>query len=245
MFNIKKLTDTQKILREKIIDISYHRKLSHLGSCLSVIDILLAIYEVKKDRDKVVLSCGHAGVALYAVLEYKKLMKIEQMKEFDIHPDRNSSLGIDVSTGSLGQGLPIAMGLALAHKNKNVYCVISDGECTEGSIWESFRIAEENKIENLTIIVNTNGWGAYSNINTHKLFQRIHAFLPITQRVNGHNIKKLKEVVLNIKQNTQEIPTVIFADTTVEQFPFLKGQNAHYYIMNHRDYKMVQSLLAI
>lgn len=238
MFSIQTLSHTQKVLRKKIIDTSYHRKLSHLGSCLSVIDILHVIYEVKNDHDKVVLSNGHAGVALYAMLEYKKKMKIDQLKPFDIHPDRDSSLGIDVSTGSLGQGLPISIGLALAHKNKKIYCVISDGECTEGSIWESFRIVQDKKVKNLIIIVNANGWGAYDQIDTNKLFQRIKAFLPTICRVEGHNIKALNEVFSNVA-------SVIFADTTVEQLPFLRGQDAHYYIMNHHDYKTAHTLLKI
>lgn len=239
------LSHNQKALRKKIIDISYQRQLSHLGSCLSVIDLLYVIYKVKTNQDTVVLSSGHAGVALYAVLEYNKIMKVAQLKEFDIHPDRDPSLGIDVSTGSLGQGLPISIGLALAHQHKKIYCIISDGESTEGSIWESFRIAQERKINNLIIVVNANGWAAYNQIDTNKLFQRIKSFLPTMYRVNGHNIKTLNEVFSNVNDHNHTVTPVIFADTTVEQLPFLKDQDAHYYIMNHHDYKIAHTLLKI
>src|SRR3989338_6766812 len=124
MFNIKKLSSEQKILRKKIIDISHYYHVSHLGSCLSAIDLLFAIYEVKSEKDRFILSSGHAGVALYAVLEYKKMMKIDQLAQFNIHPDRNLDLGIEVSTGSLGQGLPIALGMALANREKQIFCLI-------------------------------------------------------------------------------------------------------------------------
>lgn len=245
MFNIKKLSPEQKILRKKIIDISHNHHVSHLGSCLSAIDLVFAIYEIKSEKDRFVLSSGHAGVALYAVLEYKKMMKIDQLSEFTIHPDRNPDLGIEVSTGSLGQGLPIALGMALSNREKKIFCLISDGEATEGSIWESLRIAQENTLSNLTIIVNANGWGAYSTIDVEVLLKRIHSFIPSLYRVNGHDLNKIKKTLIKSTRLNHSGPSVIFADTTVEQFPFLNGQDAHYYVMDSDDYDVANKLLKI
>ena len=131
-----KLTSEQKYLRRRIIEISYKAKFSHLGSCLSAVDIIDAMYKVKKKNERFILSCGHAGIALYVVLQKYGMMRDSDISRLRIHPDMNSRLGIDISTGSLGQGLPVAVGMALADRKRNVYCLVSDGECAEGSIWE-------------------------------------------------------------------------------------------------------------
>ena len=121
-------------------------------------DLIDAVYRVKRPDERFVLSNGHAGIALYVVLEKHGLLTQGQTERLHIHPDRNPRLGIDVSTGSLGQGLPIALGMALADPTRNVYVLVSDGECAEGSVWEALRIAVDRDVKNLRIIVNANGW---------------------------------------------------------------------------------------
>lgn len=240
-FNIKLLDREQRIIRQRIIEISYRKDLSHLGSCLSSVDIIDTIYKIKDKDDKFVLSNGHAGVALYAVLEKNGLIKnLKTSEKLYIHPDRNPKIGIDVSTGSLGQGLPIALGLALSNKQRNVYCIISDGECAEGSIWESLRIATDYKVGNLKIVVNANGWGAYGSISTNTLLKRLRAFGCTVTDVDGHNKKALLKV---LKKKSRKKPLVIFAKTKVEQFNFLKGQDAHYYKMSKKDYYKALEIL--
>ena len=109
------------------------------------------------------------------VLEnYGGLPAEEEIKQFGIHCDRRG--GCDASTGSLGQGLPIAVGIALADRSKNVYCLVSDGGLAEGSIWEAFRIAKEQKLDNLKVYLNANGWSAYDKVDTDDLIKRIEAF---------------------------------------------------------------------
>src|SRR3990167_5040590 len=108
--NIKNLNSEQKALRLRIIDISFQRNLSHIGSCLSAIDLINAVYKVKGKKEKFILSSGHAGIALYAVLEKNKILNPSISNKLHIHPDRNAEIGIDVSTGRLGHGLPIALG---------------------------------------------------------------------------------------------------------------------------------------
>lgn len=238
--NIKNLSSEQKALRLRIIDISFQRNLSHIGSCLSAVDIINAIYKVKRRGEKFVLSNGHAGIALYSVLEKNKLLSPQVTNKLNVHPDRNPKIGIDVSTGSLGHGLPIALGIALANKNKNVYCVISDGECTEGSVWETIKIASYKKVSNLKIILNANGWGAYDPIDMQALYKQIKAFDFELIKTDGHNLELLTKILLKKYKK----PLFIFAKTKSDQFPFLKDQDAHYYVMDLNDYKLAKKILS-
>ena len=240
-FNVKSLSLEQKRTRLRILELSYKSNFSHIGSCLSAVDLIDAVYKTKKDQEKFILSNGHAGIALYTILEKNGLIKNHKITaKLNIHPDRNLGLGIDVSTGSLGQGLPVALGIALADKKANVYCMISDGECAEGSIWETLRLVSDKMVDNLKIIVNANGWGAYDPINTDLLIGRLKGFGMEIVEVNGHNIKVVCKA-LN-KQATKK-PFIIFSHTSVEQFPFLKGQDAHYYVMTEEDYKVATKIL--
>lgn len=205
-----------KDLKKRIIEISYKYKLSHLGSCISAVDIIDEIYKIKKLEEKFVLSEGHAAVALYVVNEkYYQIDAEKAFKHHGVHPDRCKRCKLDCSTGSLGQGFPIALGLAQADRKKNVYCLISDGECAEGSVWEALRLKSDLGVKNLKLYLNINGWGAYSSIDKKKLVRRIKAF------------------------DTR----VRFRYTSVEQLPFLKGLSAHYYIMNESDYQLACALL--
>lgn len=240
-FSINKLTTDQKKLRIRILELSYQSNLSHLGSCLSAVDLIDGIYMTKKKDERFILSNGHAGVAWYSVLEkYGYFKNPNIMKNLKIHPDRNERFDIHASTGSLGQGLPIALGMALANRKKNVYCMLSDGECAEGSIWEALRVGKEKKVYNLKIILNANGWSAYDKVDLKYLLKRIKAFGYEITIVDGHDYKK---ILLALKKNSSKKPTLLFAYTTVEQFPFLKGQDAHYYILKEKDYENAIKLL--
>ncbi len=184
-------------LKNRIIDISRRHDLSHLGSTLTAVDIIKEIYDLKRDDEKFVLSCGHAGLALYVVLEEYGFDAEELLEKCGIHPERMD--GIDCSTGSLGQGLPIALGMAMANPTKNVYCLISDGEAAEGTIWEVANVVSKYKVGNLQVYMNYNGWGAYDPV-PFSVIDRVKAILP-----NIHIIA-----------------------TGFKGFPFLQGQHAHY-----------------
>lgn len=205
-----------KDLKKRIIEISYKYNKSHIGSCLSSVDIIEEIYNLKRKAEKFILSEGHAAIALYCVLEKHEGRNPEYLlKKHGVHAGRDEKNGIWCTTGSLGQGLPIAVGMSLANKTKNVYCMISDGEAAEGSIWEALRIKTDNNLHNLKVYVNLNGYGAYSKINSMMLIKRLKTFCP----------------------------DIIIKRTNVEQLPFLKGQDAHYYIMTNQDYKKALDLL--
>lgn len=240
-FNLNSLTPEQKETRKGILKLAFESNHSHIGSCLSSVDLIDAVYKTKKDDEKFILSNGHAGMALYIILQkYGKIKNAEIIKNFYIHPDRNVSVDIHVSTGSLGQGLPIALGMAIANKKKNVYCLISDGECAEGSIWETFRITIDKKIHNLKIILDANGWGGYDPIESETLKRRLKSFGLNVEEVNGHNTEDVSNA---LKNTDNEKPLLVFAHTCVEQFPFLVGQGAHYYVMKPDDYNLATRLL--
>ena len=225
---------TNKELKRRIIEISYELKLSHIGSNLTALDIIKEIYDRKKPDEKFVLSAGHAHLAHLIVMEkysnkFKQVAKdiTEQLAPFvdpefsvnkyGIHCDRQA--GCDVSTGSLGQGLPIAVGMALADRSKNVYCLISDGECSEGSIWEAIRIANEQELNNLYVYCNFNGWGAYKEISINKLKDRFYG-------IYGTN------------------PIITFVETNLNGWPkWIQGQNGHYHVMNEKEYKEALEVL--
>lgn len=166
-------------LERQVIDISYKNKTTHIGSCLSCVNIIDNIYKVKDKKDQFVLSNGHAFLALAVVLEkYEGKNAEDLVKRHGTHPNRNLDDGIYVSTGSLGQGLPIAVGMAIADKSRNVYVLVSDGEMAEGSMWEALRIAAELRLENLRITLCANGLGGYSKIDPQWLDLRMQEFYP-------------------------------------------------------------------
>ncbi len=166
-------------LEKRLIDISYKHKLSHLSSCLTALSLIDHIYLIKMDEDSFVLDNGHAGLALYVVLEKFWMHNAEELLEkHGIHPNRDLEHHIDVSTGSLGQGLPIAVGMAIADQKHLVYCLTSDGAMNEGSNWEALRVAGERRIENLRITVNANGYSAYGKTEPELLDIRMQNFYP-------------------------------------------------------------------
>ncbi len=186
----------EAVLRRRILDLSYSHHLSHIGSCLSCIPILIEIHEQNPER--FVLSNGHAGLALYVVLEALQLGNAESMLcDMGIHPVRSPRFpDVHVSTGSLGQGITVAVGMALA--GKETYCLISDGECAEGSVWEALAFKHKRHLDNLHIHVNCNGYSALDTVDVLYLTHRLKAFdpsitihytspgLPFLHGVSGH-----------------------------------------------------------
>jgi hypothetical protein len=166
-------------LEHLILDLSHKYKLSHLSGCLTAVEMIDVAFSNMKEGDRFVLSSGHVGMALYAVLQKYKGISAEKIYlHHGVHPSRCKECGIEVSSGSLGQGLPIALGIAMAISN-DVYCLISDGECSEGSIWEALAIREKYKVFNLRVYVNANGFGAYDPIDLDFLEKRLSVFTDI------------------------------------------------------------------
>jgi transketolase len=200
-------------LTKRLIDITYQERLSHLSSTLSALPIIEEIYNKKADDEVFILSNGHAGLALYVVLESKYgIDPVMLLHKHGIHPGKDLENKLYCSTGSLGSGLPIAVGHALSNPDKQVYCMISDGECAEGSIWESLRFINDNKVDNLQVYVNINGLGAYDAVDRDLLANRLLAFLPR----------------INIRMS--EAPNWSFA----------QGLLTHYYVLKPEDYEQLK-----
>jgi len=205
-----------KATKRRIVDLSYKLQLSHIGSCLGAVDIIEDIYNIKRAKDLFVLSSGHAGLALYVVLEKMYGFDAEELFHLHgVHPNRDKIHKIDCSTGSLGQGLPIALGMAMADKEKNVYCLISDGECAEGSIWESLMLAKKQNITNLKVYLNYNGYSAYDKTDINLLINMTKA--------TGFPVRIIR--------------------TSPPSLFFFRGLQAHYHVLNHDDYdELVEEL---
>jgi transketolase len=202
--------ESLKDLKRRVLDISYKYKLSHLGSYFSSLKIIDDIYsKMDKANDIFILSSGHAAIALYVVLEkYYGISADMLFEKHGCHPHRDEINKIYCSTGSLGMGLTVAVGRSIANENKKVYCLISDGECAEGSIWESLQFINNKNIKNIEVHVNVNGYAAYDTVNKKYLIDRLRVFLP----------------------------SIIIHETSVDEFSFLNGLNAHYHIMSDDDY---------
>lgn len=225
----------QKELRIDILKMINKAKSGHPGGSLSCIDILIALYyEVMnidpknpdwEDRDRFILSKGHACPAQYAVLANKGYFDKEELwhlRKIDGalqgHPDFHKTKGIDMNTGSLGQGSSIAMGMALVakfkKKNYKVYCVIGDGECQEGIVWEASMAASHYKLDNLTYILDYNKLqidGTNDEVMTIRdIKEKFKAFGFEVFEVDGHDIEALVKV---LKIEVKNKPKFICANT--------------------------------
>lgn len=196
-------------LEKRVIDISYKKGLSHLSSCLTAVNIIDHIYKVKRETDPFILDNGHAGLALYTVLEKYYFKDAEALfDKHGVHPNRDIENKIWASAGSLGHGIGIAVGLAIADPTRNVWVLTSDGALAEGSNWEALRIAGDLRLENLRVLINANGYGAYGKIDSDLLEKRIAFFYP---------------------------PVVI--KTNMFKYPdFLQGQAGHYHTLTMEEY---------
>jgi transketolase N-terminal domain/subunit len=152
-------------LHDRIIEISKKHHLSHLGSALTSCDIIDAIYSIKKENEIFINSCAHNSLALYVILEkYYNFDAEKLLLKHGTHCHRDEKNKIYCSGGSLGMGISISVGIALADRTKNVYCLISDGEAFEGVIWEAANVIRRYKIANLKVYCNWNWYSAYSEV---------------------------------------------------------------------------------
>ena len=216
---------------------TYHAKSGHPGGSLSAADIFTYLYykEMKvdpenpqwEDRDRFVLSKGHCCPSLYAVLAMKGYFdwkELESLRHVGAmlqgHPDMKSTPGVDMSSGSLGQGVSAACGMALAAKFDNkdyrVYTVLGDGECEEGQVWEAAMFAAHNKLDNLVIFVDQNGLqidGAVEEVcGIEPLDKKFESFGFEVAKIDGHSFEDI-EAALNKAKTVKGKPFAILAKT--------------------------------
>ena len=204
-------------VRKGIIEGTYQAKSGHPGGSLSAADVLTYLYFKRmnvdpakpdmENRDRFVLSKGHAAPALYSVLAQRGFFDPEELKtlrrpgsRLQRHPNMNLTPGVDMSTGSLGQGISAAAGMALGAKLKNeelhVYALLGDGEIQEGQVWEAMMFAAHYKLDNLTVMVDNNNLqidGAISDVmSPYPIDEKLAAFGLNVQTVDGHDFEALE-----------------------------------------------------
>jgi transketolase len=253
--DISDLEHRARHLRARIIETSHKASIPHLGSCLSCVDILTALYfavlridvnqPAAADRDRFILSKGHGAPALFQVLAmrgfYPETMLDTYGEDggiFAEHPPAPGYLpGIEAATGSLGHGLPIALGMALAarmhKKNYNVYAVLSDGECNEGSVWEAAMLAAAQKVNNLCIVIDFNKWQATGRsrdvMALEPFADKWRAFGWHAHEIDGHDIPKLLDTLQQFPSASQK-PTAIIAHTVKGKgVSFMEDDNNWHY----------------
>lgn len=226
-----------KEIRNSILEMIVSAKASHIASSYSIVEILVYLYDkflninpensLDPDRDRFILSKGWGVSALYSILVKKGFIKKELLKEYCKDGSkmigiatRNGIPGIEATTGSIGHGLPIGVGMALAAKiqkrNYRVVVLISDGECEEGSTWEAILQAGQYKLDNLIVIVDYNKWQSFGRIkdilDLEPFSKKWEAFKWSTRIIDGHNFKEISKTFSEIpfKKN---IPNVIIANT--------------------------------
>ena len=224
-------------LRNLCLDTTFWAGSAHIGGGMSVMDMLTILYykymkiDVAnpnwEDRDRLILSKGHAGVAYASVLCELGFNDKEQLKTFNltnskmgIHLDSNKVIGVDASTGSLGHGLPIAVGTGLAArvlgKDYKTYCSLGDGECDEGSNWEAAMSAAHFKVDNVISFVDRNKCmidGRTEDVMSLEPFaDKWRAFGFIVKEVDGHNFNELSEAIDFALEN-KGAPVMIIANT--------------------------------
>lgn len=237
--DVKHLEETARGLRKQVIEMLYEAQSGHPGSSLSGMDMLVTLFfddllkhDPEKpdmaDRDYFILSNGHACPALYAVLAKRGYFLKDELKKLrqlgagaQGHPHRGSLPGIEISSGSLGQGLSVGIGLALASRRRKqdkrtVYVMMSDGEQEEGSTWEAVMYAPKEKLDNLIALVDKNGMqidGFTKKVmpTLDPLAAKYRAFGWHVQEIDGHNFKVIRKALVKAKQINK--PAVIIAHT--------------------------------
>jgi transketolase len=212
--NYIELEEKAKNLRQKTFLSFIEKEEAHLGGSFSMIEALIAIFEILKKKDKFILSKAHASFPLCLLLREKGLKpKITTHLEIDV---KN---GINCTTGSLGHGLPIATGMALANKfkknNNKIYVMLSDGECQEGTTWESLLIASKHKLNNLIILIDYNKIQALSKIrDVLPLDNLVHKFQSFNiNTINVQNGHSFKEIISAFKKISSKKANAIILNT--------------------------------
>lgn len=243
--DINQLQEIAKRIRRGIINQVYKAGSGHPGGSLSIADILTVLYfhELNIDeknpkwenRDRVVLSKGHCAPALYSCLANRGFFDIKELEQFrqlegilQGHPDMKKIPGVDMTTGSLGQGLSAAVGMAIAgkldKKDYRVYALLGDGEIEEGQIWEAAMAANKYKLDNLCVIVDNNNLQIDGTIeevmSSYPIDEKFRSFGFQIIKIDGHNIEEIIKA-FEVVKNVKEKPVCIIAKT-------IKGKGVSY-----------------
>jgi transketolase len=252
------VTELERLAREirvRIIENSHKTQTPHLGSCLSSVDILVAAYfhTLRLDtesprnplRDRFILSKGHGAPALFQVLALRGFYPSSMLDTygedgslFAEHPPTPDHLaGIEAATGSLGHGIPMGLGMALAGRIQgrtyNVIALSSDGECNEGAVWEAAMLAASQKVERFCVVVDFNKWQATARsqevMGSNSLADKWRAFGWSTREVDGHDLRTLLEVLSSIPDGSGRPVAVIAHTVKGKGVSFMEDDNNWHY----------------
>ncbi len=248
------LQEHARQIRRKILEMSHDTGAAHVGSAFSCVDILVAAYwgalritpedPHNPERDRCILSKGHAAGALYAALGYRGFFPLEDLHAFNVngsylaeHPIPYSLPGLEVATGSLGHGLSLGLGMALASKISNipyrVYVLLSDGECNEGSAWEAAMFAPARKLDNVVVIIDCNRWQATDRtedvLSLEPLAEKWRAFGWSTYEVDGHDMGALVSLLRGSPDGSGKPMAVIARTVKGKGVSFMEDDNNWHY----------------
>jgi len=241
-------------LRGRIVRMCHEAESAHLGSSLSCVDVLTVAYwdvlridaNNPKDplRDRFILSKGHAAMAIYATLATRGYFPVDELVTYNKdngrlaeHPPANLLPGVEAATGSLGHGLPIGIGMALAGRiqgrSYRIYALLSDGENNEGSVWEAAMFASAQKLENICVIVDYNKWQATARSNEtlqlSPLREKWEAFGWDAYEVDGHDVGALSRMMRNVPNGSGK-PVALIAHTVKGKgVSFMEDDNNWHY----------------
>ncbi|MCC3864790.1 transketolase [Terrisporobacter petrolearius] len=256
-------------VRRGIIESTFNAKSGHPGGSLSSADLFTYLYfkEMNIDpknpkevnRDRFVLSKGHTAPGLYSTLANRGFFPVEDLKTLrkidsylQGHPNMNTVPGVDMSTGSLGQGISTAVGMAKGAKYKNinsrVYTLLGDGELQEGQVWEALMFASHYKLDNLCVIVDNNGLQIDGKVDDvmspYPIVEKLEAFGCEVKAIDGHDFNELEEA-FNLARNTKDKPFAIVMKTTKGKgISFMENQASwHGKAPNNEEYDIAMNEL--
>lgn len=233
----------------------YHLGFGHYGGSLSIVEALAVLYgkvmKITPDnfhdekRDRFILSKGHGGPALYAALALKGFIPFGMLftlnqngTKLPSHPDRNLTPGVEMTTGSLGQGISVAVGVALSHKLSDIpaytYTIVGDGELNEGQCWEAIQFAAHHQLHRLVVLIDDNkkqldGW-TKDIVNPRDFVEKFRSFGFWSRRVDGSSLAEIEEAIEEGKKQT-EMPVAIILDTKKGQgVPYLEAKEDNHHI---------------
>lgn len=250
-------------LRELILDMVAAHNRGHIGSAMSLVELLWTLYDTVNispknlnhlNRDRIILSKGHGCLALYAVLIKKGFINKSEIRRFchfdgilGGHPERKKVPGVEASTGSLGHGLGIGVGMAIASKINNlknkVYVILGDGEINEGSVWESALSANKHKLNNLIVIIDHNKMQSYGPnkdvLDLAPLKEKWTSFGFNVQKFDAHNLSEIKK---KIKKISNSKPNLFISNSIKGKGLKIAENNPLWHHKNNLDKTEIQKL---
>ena len=253
-YTISQFESISRHIRGKIIEMSHKSGAAHLGSSLSCVDILVALYwsvlSIDPDepsalnRDRFILSKGHAASALFATLAFKGFFPMDVLDTFAMpgsrieeHPGPQCITGVEAATGSLGHGLSIGIGMALAglvqQRAYRVFALLSDGECNEGSVWEATMFAAGQHLENVCAVVDFNKWQATGRscevMALESLIEKWKAFGWSAYEIDGHDMNALVDILSRFPDGSGKPMAIIAHTIKGKGVSFMEDDNNWHY----------------